>query len=191
MATYKVAATSSLIFQLGLDYHDRGDYTVEAKDINSVTCLKISQKFTRAVLLDWTKYTDFRDSTNTAYGTYALCAADVATILAKDSVSNSLATSKSQITQITSKTTAVAAETASTTITTFALTDVADGTFTFTFTNSLISATSILLCSVNMNGGNGKAIINPVAGAGSASIVVTNVGTASFSSAIKINVVII
>lgn len=103
----------------------------------------------------------------------------------------SVTLTKVTATQATSKTTAVTLNGAAGVVTTVALTDAADAAFTFTLTNSSIAATSVILTNVNMNGGNGKAIVNVTPGAGSATFTVTNVGTAAFNSAIKIGFVVI
>jgi hypothetical protein len=138
-------------------------------------------------------YTSYVDSTGTAYGSFdATVKALQALIATPTSAStNDLFSDKASVTQATSKTTAVTSNTLSTIITTVALTDALDTAFSFTFTNSKITATSIVLPSVNMNGGTGKAIITVTPASGSATVTVSNVGVASFNSAIKIGLVVI
>ena len=98
---------------------------------------------------------------------------------------------KADITQITSKVTTVVANGPSGIITTFALTDVTDTEFSFTFTNSFITAASVILLTVDMNGGTGHAHTEITPGVGTSTITVTNVGTASFNSAIKIGYLVV
>lgn len=138
-------------------------------------------------------YTSFLDSTETAYAdfdTFALALANMVA-LPNNAATSDLISDKAQVTQGTSKTTAVVSNTLSTTITTVALTDSADSSYNFTFTNSKITATSIVLASTNMNGGTGEAKISVTPSAGSATVKVTNVGTAAFNSAIKIGLVVV
>jgi len=102
-----------------------------------------------------------------------------------------ITTVKADVTQLSTKTTTVVANGPSGVITTVALVDATDTQFSFTFTNSFIVATSVVLLTVNMNGGNGHAHVEITPGAGTSTITVTNVGTASFSSAIKIGYLVV
>jgi hypothetical protein len=94
------------------------------------------------------------------------------------------------VTQLTSKTTAVTSDNPVVRITTVALTDAADTNFSFTINNSYILSSSVVLASVDMNGGTGFANITITPSNGSAVITVRNVGTAAFNSAIKIGIVV-
>lgn len=98
---------------------------------------------------------------------------------------------KATVTQQTDKNTTVIANANAGVITTVALTDAADTSFSFTLTNNRISATSVVIPTVNMNAGNGHALVEIVPGAGSATVTVTNVGTAAFNSAIKIGFLVV
>lgn len=99
-------------------------------------------------------------------------------------------TSKGTVTQLTSKTTGVTLNYATGVITTVALTDAADTNFSFTLTNNLISSTSVIIPTVNMNGSAGFAAVYITPGSGSATITVRNVGTAAFNAAIKIGFIV-
>lgn len=100
-------------------------------------------------------------------------------------------TVKSNVTQLVSKTTAVATTTNAGTITTFALTDAAGASFSFTVNNALAIATSNIQLTVSMNGSTGLAYCTVTKGAGSFVITVTNIHTAdAFNAAIKIDYLI-
>lgn len=98
-----------------------------------------------------------------------------------------LLTDKGTITQITSKTTTVVLDKSAGVITTVALTDAADTSFEFTFTNSLLVATSVVQLTVENSGtGVGVATVTSL-GAGTGVIRVNNVGVAAFNSVLKIH----
>lgn len=156
------------------------------------------------------KYTEYVDGNGDPYADFDAFSMALATILAASTatdvsvltvdgeepdgsgnVVNILSADKAAVTQATSKTTTVVSNTRSTTITTVALSDAADASFSFTFTNSKISATSVVLATTDMNGGNGEAKVSVTPGAGSATVKVSNCGTAAFNSAIKIGLVVI
>lgn len=95
--------------------------------------------------------------------------------------------SKGAVTQSGTKTTAVVLDKTSGVITTVALTDAADTSFQFTFTNANIVAGSVITLSP-LNSGNGIVNLSVVSIAtGSAVLRVANTGTAAFNSAIKIH----
>jgi len=138
-------------------------------------------------------YTAFVDSTETAYAdfdTFALALANMVA-LPNNAAVGDLISDKGAVTQASSKTTSVTSNTLNTIITTVALTDAADASFSFTFTNSKITTTSNILATTNMNGGTGEAKISVTPASGSATVKVTNVGTAAFNSAIKIGLVVV
>ncbi len=78
-------------------------------------------------------------------------------------------------------------------ITSESLTTAAAAEYTLTLTNSFITANSVILCSAGLGTStNGMAGIGGVkAGAGSATITVTNLGTVAFNGTITINFVIV
>ena len=139
---------------------------------------------------DWTPYGESSDTAT--FGTISESVAGegvtVDGVLLKD---GGVVISKDTQTQLTSKTTTVVSNSPAGVITTVALTDAADTSFTFTLTNSFIVGTSVVLPTVNMNGGNGHAHVEIVPGTGSATVTVTNIGTAAFNSAIKIGFLVI
>lgn len=139
----------------------------------------------------YTRWQDFTDAADDEFDTFEECALYIADAIATGDGISSVVSDYAAVTQLTNKTTAVESNTHSTTITTVALTDAADASFSFTFTNDKITATSQVLPTVNMNSGNGKAIIHVTPAAGSATVTVTNAGTAAFNSAIKIGLVVI
>lgn len=100
-------------------------------------------------------------------------------------------TSYGAITQITSGTTTVVKNASRGTITTVALTTAADASFQFTFTNSTITATSVILLT-GLDSGNGVINTSLVSqGSGTCVIRVTNTGTAAFNSLVKIHFVVL
>jgi len=94
------------------------------------------------------------------------------------------------VTQITTKTTTVVANGDRGVITTVALTDAADTSFEFTFTNSKIYSTSVIqLTGLNSGTGVLNTTITSI-GSGSCVIRVENVGVAVFNSLVKIHYLI-
>ncbi len=199
MATLKLESVSSTVFKVDGKSFLKGDYTVEITPSelfylrpknttvgNSIVSQKAPWKTPQP-------YTAFIDSADTAYASADVFSLALANLVAgpTNSAVSDLISDKAQVTQGTSKTTTVVSDTLNTIITTVALTDAADAAFSFTFTNSKITATSNVLPTVNMNSGNGKAYVTVVPGSGSATVTVTNVGTASFNSAIKIGLVVV
>lgn len=199
MAPIKLASVSSTVFKVGTKSFLKGDYEIEVNPSNLVFLRPKAFPIGNSVVRQqypWKTplpYTAFIDSGDAAYGSFETFSLALANLVAGPSNAsvNDLISDKAQVTQATSKTTAVESNTLNTIITTVALTDAADAAFSFTFTNSKITATSNVVPTVNMNGGNGKALITVTPGAGSATVTVTNVGTAAFNSAIKIGLVAI
>lgn len=210
MRKIKLESVNSSTFMVSGVAYLKGQYKVEYVETTNTTLGVVSDATKAKVLIkpltyngldkhtlypfkEARPYTDFVDSTGTAYADFDTFTKALTTLIAgaNATTTNDLFSDKAQVTQGTSKTTTVVSNTLSTTITTVALTDALDTAFSFTFTNSKISATSIVLPSVNMNAGTGKAIITVVPNSGSATITVSNVGVASFNSAIKIGLVVI
>lgn len=198
MATLKLESVSSTVFKVAGKSFLKGQYVIEVTDSElfflrpSNTTVGNSPVNQKAVWKTPLPYTAFVDSSDAAYAdanTFSLALANLVAGPANTST-NDLISDKGTVTQGTNKTTAVVSNTLNTVITTVALTDAADAAFSFTFTNSKITTASCILATANMNGGTGKALINVTPGSGSATITVTNVGTASFNSAIKINVLV-
>lgn len=209
--TLKLESYSATTFLVAGQAYLKGSYSIEYSgtrgtdattgELTGTTGVKVflrpnAANLNPAAIPPWNypvSWTSFVDSTGTAYADFdAFTVALAALVAAPSNASVSdLISDRAEITQITSKTTSVTSNTLSTVITTVSLTDAADAAFSFTFTNSKIAATSIVLPSVNMNGGTGKAIITVTPGSGSATVTVTNAGTASFNSAIKIGLVVI
>lgn len=198
MAT-KLTSVSSTVFKVNDSSFLKGDYTIEVNDSNkfylrpkntTVGNSFVSQKAPWKTPLPYTEFTDSSDASYADFATFSLALANLVAGPSNASTSD-LISDKGTVTQATSKTTGVTSNTLNTVITTVALTDAADTAFSFTFTNSKITTASNIVSMVNMNSGNGKAIITVVPGSGSAVVTVTNVGTASFNSAIKIGLVVI
>jgi len=95
-------------------------------------------------------------------------------------------------TQTTSKTTAIAVNGTHGTLTTVALTDAADTSFNFTFTNSSITATNQLMLTPLYAGSTGDIKVSLVSQtAGSAVIKVSNIGVTVFDALAKIHFMIV
>lgn len=199
MATLKLESVSSTVFKVAGKSFLKGDYTIEISDSNLFylrpknTTVGNSFVNQKAPFKVPQPYTAFVDSADTAYADLATFSLALANLVSgpSNSSTNDLISDKGTVTQGTSKTTGVTSNTLNTVITTVALTDALDTAFSFTFTNSKITTASNIVSMVNMNGGTGKAIITVVPGSGSAVVTVSNVGVASFNSAIKIGLVVI
>lgn len=99
-----------------------------------------------------------------------------------------LVLTKAVVTQGTSKTTAVPITTFTGIITTVALSDAANGSFSFDVTNSAIAATNVVLVSVDQNGSTGFAAVSAGTSAGKFTVKVKNVdASAALNAAIKIH----
>lgn len=99
-----------------------------------------------------------------------------------------LVLTKAAVTQGTSKTTAVPITTFTGIITTVALSDAANGSFSFDVTNSAIAATNVVLVSVDQNGSTGFAAVAAGTSAGKFTVKVKNVdASAALNAAIKIH----
>lgn len=210
MSKLKLESVSSTVFKVGNRSFLKGGYTIYCTEdgidptsgivtVDSapkVYLVPVASSPMIKPLLPWKTprpYTDFLDSSGTAYADFVTFSLALANLTAAPAnvAANDLVSDKAAVTQATNKTTSVTSNTLSTTITTVALSDAADASFSFTFTNSKISATSIVLATTNMNGGTGEAKISVTPGSGSATVKVTNVGTAAFNSAIKIGLVVV
>jgi len=184
----KLEIQDSLTFLVDGRPHLRGDYAIETRGSAYKLKHKYNSTYISNQFVGWEQWTDSSDA---AYASHAAFKAALPAIIQATDVVATVATDYAAITQLTSKTTTVESNTLSTLITTVSVSDAADAAFSFTFTNSKITATSLVLPTVNMVAGNGKALVTVVPGAGSAVVTVTNVGTASFSAAIKIGLVVI
>ena len=198
--TFKVAGKCFLKGQYSIQYVEKdtdanGVITnyAESKVLLTPTVYNASDKSTLLPFKRARPYTDFLDSTGTAYASFDAFTIALSALISApvNSAISDVIADKGTVTQGTSKTTAVVSNTSNTVITTFALTDAADTAFSFTFTNSKIAATSLVLPTVNMVAGTGKALITVVPGSGSAVVTVTNVSTVAFNAAIKIGLLIV
>lgn len=95
------------------------------------------------------------------------------------------------VTQLTSRTTGVTLNKLSGTITMFSAAVAAAASSTFTFTNSFIAATDIVLVTHNSATNACSWICEAIAGAGSASVVVKNVSAASITEATPLKFIVI
>lgn len=211
MAKIKLQSVSSTVFLCGGKAFLKGDYEIEYKetalDSNGVVAdgalalvylrpktLPLGNSIVRQNV-PWKNpqpYTSFIDSSGTAYASFdAFTQALAALVTAPSNASTSdLIADKGIVTQITSKTTGVTSNTSNTVITTVALTDAADTSFEFTFTNSKILTTSnIQITEVNSGTGVCKATVTSIS-AGSAVIRVNNTGVAAFNSLVKLHVLV-
>lgn len=211
MGKIKLSSVSSTVFLCGGKAFNKGDYTIEYKDTeldaNGVVAdgaLALVYLRPNGPRLDnsivtqqapWKTpkpYTDFLDSTGTAFVSFDAFTQALAALVAAPSnaATSDLISDKNTVTQGTSKTTAVVSNTSNTVITTVALTDAADTSFEFTFTNSKILTTSnIQITEVNSGTGVCKATITSIS-AGSAVIRVNNTGVAAFNSLVKLHVLV-
>lgn len=99
-----------------------------------------------------------------------------------------LVLTKAAVTQGTSKTTAVPITTFTGIITTVALSDAANGSFSFDVTNAAIAATNVVLVSVDQNGSTGFAVVAAASATGKFTVKVKNVdASAALNAAIKIH----
>jgi hypothetical protein len=99
-----------------------------------------------------------------------------------------LVLTKANVTQGTSKTTAVPITTFTGIITTVALSDAANGAFSFDVTNAAIAATNVVLVSVDQNSSTGFAVVAAASAAGKFTVKVKNVdASAALNAAIKIH----
>ena len=199
MATYKIVSINSTTFTVNGRAFNKGQYELEYNASGSVFLRPNAFPVGNSPVPQrppWKTpqpYTNFLDVSDAPYASLLDLSTALSAMVANptNASTSDIISDKASVTQITSKTTTVVSNTLSTIITTFALSDAADAAFSFTFTNSKIAATSIVLPSVNMNSGTGKANITVTPASGSATVTVTNVGTASFNSAIKIGLVVI
>ena len=95
------------------------------------------------------------------------------------------------VTQLTSRTTGVTLNKLSGTITMFSAAVAAAASSTFTFTNSFIAATDIVLVTHNSATNACSWICEAIAAAGSASVVVKNVSAASITEATPLKFIVI
>jgi hypothetical protein len=213
MSKIKIASYSATTFLVAGKAYTKGDYIIKYKETepNETTGIVTDFSGTKILLVPKTdsnsvsysklllpfdepqSWTSFLDSTGTSYGSFDLCVKDLVAVIANptNATVSDLIADKASVTQGTSKNTTVVSNTLNTIITTVALSDALDTEFNFTFTNSKITATSNVLPTVNMNGGTGKAVITVTPSSGSAVITVSNIGVASFNSAIKIGLVVV
>lgn len=211
MGKIKLESISATTFLCGGKAFEKGNYVIEYKDTvldaNGVVASgdyppvylrpngpRLDNSIVRQ-MTPWKTpkpYTDFLDSSGTAYATFDAFTKALAALVAApaNAATSDLISDKSVVTQGTSKTTGVTANTSNTVITTFALTDAADTSFEFTFTNSKILTTSnIQITEVNSGTGVCKATITSIS-AGSCVIRVNNTGVAAFNSLVKLHVLV-
>jgi len=198
MATLKLESVSSTVFKVDSKSFLKGDYDIEINP-QSLVFLRpkttlvgnspVSQQVPWKTPLPYTSFVDSSDAAYADFETFSLALANLVAAPSNASTSD-LISDKGTVTQATSKTTAVESNTLNTVITTVALTDAADASFSFTFTNSKITTASNIQITC-LNSGNGLAVatVTSIAG-GSAVVKVTNAGTAAFNSAIKLHVLV-
>lgn len=187
----KIERVNSLIFKLDEASYNTGDVIAKPDAQRGRISLYLKNGSFSLPIFTQKKWEDLTDAADAAFDDFEEASAYLAAAIAPGDGVSSVLSDYAAVTQITSKTTAVVSNTLNTKITTVALTDAADAAFSFTFTNSKIAATSNVLPTVDMNGGTGKAIITITPAAGSASVTITNAGTAAFNSAIKIGLVVL
>jgi hypothetical protein len=186
----KIERISNQLVKIGDATFPTGDVTmVQTDNGNHIKLVLKNGAYSTQICND--KFGQYANSAGVKYTTFAAASAAIAAAIVSGDGVSGVISDKGTVTQATSKTTAVVSNTYNTKITTVALTDAADAAFSFTFTNSKIAATSNVLPTVDMNGGTGKAVIHVTPAAGSATVTVTNVGTAAFNSAIKIGLVVL
>lgn len=211
MGKIKLQSASSTVFLAGGKAYQKGDYVIEYKDteldangvvVDGTKALvylrpngpRLDNSIVRQ-MTPWKTprpYTDFLDSSGTAYASFDAFTQALAALVSSpaNASTSDLISDKGVVTQGTSKTTAVVSNTLNTVITTVALTDAADTSFEFTFTNSKILTTSnIQITEVNSGTGVCKATITSIAG-GSCVIRVNNTGVAAFNSLVKLHVLV-
>jgi len=187
----KIERVNSLTFKLDGASYNTGDVIAKPDEERGRISLYLKNgSFSLPIFRD-KKWDTLTDAADAAFANFAAASAYLSAAIASGDGVSSVLSDKAAVTQATSKTTTVVSNTSNTKITTVALTDAADTAFSFTFTNSKIAATSNVLPTVDMNGGTGKAVIHVTPAAGSATVTVTNVGTAAFNSAIKIGLVVL
>ena len=197
MAT-KLTSVSSTVFKVGTKSFLKGDYEIEINPSRLVFLRPKSFPIGNSVVrqqMPWKTpqpFTEFVDSSDAAYADFETFSLALANLVAgpSNSSTNDLISDKGVVTQITSKTTGVTSNNLNTVITTVALTDAADTSFSFTFTNAgITTASNIQITCLNSGNGLPVATVTSIAG-GSAVIKVTNAGTAAFNSAIKLHVLV-
>lgn len=197
MAT-KLTSVSSTVFKVGTKSFLKGDYEIEINPSRLVFLRPKSFPIGNSVVrqqMPWKTpqpFTEFVDSSDAAYADFETFSLALANLVAgpSNASTNDLISDKGVVTQITSKTTGVTSNNLNTVITTVALTDAADTSFSFTFTNAdITTASNIQITCLNSGNGLPVATVTSIAG-GSAVIKVTNAGTAAFNSLIKLHVLV-
>lgn len=187
----KIERVNSLTFKLDEASYNTGTVIPKQDAGRGTISLYIQDAGALIPIIRGKKWDTFTDAADAAFADFAEASAYLAAAIAPGDGVSSVLSDYAAVTQITTKTTTVVSNTLNTKITTVALSDAADTAFSFTFTNSKIAATSNVLATVDMVAGTGKGIIHVTPAAGSATVTVTNVGTAAFNAAIKIGLVVL